>query len=53
VGQQLTQNVGTLQRSSVIGLVVGALGLLWGGTKLARAGQFTMAQVWSLPAFGC
>jgi YihY family inner membrane protein len=49
VGKQLTGNVGTLQRSSVIGLVVGVLGLLWGGTRLARAGLFTMAQVWNLP----
>jgi YihY family inner membrane protein len=49
VGQQLTGNVDTLRRSSVIGLVIGFLGLLWGSTRLARAAQFTMAQVWNLP----
>jgi len=49
VGGQLTENVDTLRRSSVIGLVIGLLGVLWGSTRLARAGLFTMAQVWNLP----
>ena len=49
VGRQLTGNVDALRRSSVIGLILGLLGLLWGSTRLARAGLFTMAQVWNLP----
>jgi YihY family inner membrane protein len=41
--------VHALRRSSVIGLVAGLLGLLWGATGLAQSGLFTMAQVWNLP----
>ena len=49
LGQTLTSNVGTLQRSSTIGLVVGLLVLIYGVTGLAQAGLFTMQQVWNLP----
>src|SRR6266702_1714514 len=49
IGNQLTTNVQQLQRSSVIGLVVGLIGLIWGATGLAQAGLFTMEQVWNLP----
>jgi YihY family inner membrane protein len=49
IGHQLTGNVHELQRSSVIGLIVGLLALIWGATGLAQAGLFTMAQVWNLP----
>jgi len=49
VGRQLTANVHQLRRSSLIGLVIGLAGLLWGSTRLARAGLFTMEQVWNLP----
>jgi uncharacterized BrkB/YihY/UPF0761 family membrane protein len=49
IGSQLTANVHQLQRSSVIGLIVGLAGLLWGSTRLARAGLFTMERVWNLP----
>ena len=38
-----------LKRASVIGLIVGLLGLIWGATGLAQAGLFTMEQVWNLP----
>ena len=38
-----------LQRSSIIGLVVGFVVLIWGASGLAQAGLFTMAQVWNLP----
>jgi YihY family inner membrane protein len=48
-GTELTGNVQQLQRSSVIGLIVGLVVLLWGATGLAQAGLFTMAQVWNLP----
>ncbi len=49
VGSQLAGNVHALRRSSVIGLLVGLAGLIWGGTGLAQSGLFTMEQVWNLP----
>jgi YihY family inner membrane protein len=49
IGHQLTGNVHQLRRASVIGLIVGLAGLIWGATGLAQAGLFTMAQVWNLP----
>jgi uncharacterized BrkB/YihY/UPF0761 family membrane protein len=49
IGNQLTGNVSELRRSSVLGLMVGLLGLLWGASGLAQAGLFTMEQVWNLP----
>lgn len=49
IGHQLTVNVHELKRSSVIGLIVGLVGLIWGSTRLAQAGLFTMGQVWNLP----
>src|ERR1700684_334243 len=47
IGSQLTGNVHQLKRSSVIGLIVGLAGLIWGATGLAQAGLFTMEQVWN------
>jgi YihY family inner membrane protein len=49
IGHQLTGNVHQLQKSSVIGLIVGLAALVWGSTGLAQAGLFTMEQVWNLP----
>jgi YihY family inner membrane protein len=49
IGSQLGHNIHGLQRSSMIGLIIGVLGLLWGSTGLAQAGLFSMAQVWNLP----
>src|ERR1700760_2626321 len=49
LGNKLTGNVHQLKRSSVIGLIVGLVGLIWGSAGLAQAGMFTMAQVWNLP----
>jgi uncharacterized BrkB/YihY/UPF0761 family membrane protein len=49
IGHELTGNVHQLQRSSVIGLIVGLATLVWGTTGLAQAGLFTMEQVWNLP----
>src|SRR5436190_8675220 len=48
IGNQLT-HVHELRRSSIIGLIVGFVGLVWGATGLAQAGLFTMQQVWNLP----
>jgi YihY family inner membrane protein len=49
IGQQLTGNVHELRQSSIIGLIIGIAVLLWGTTRLAQAGIFTMEQVWNLP----
>jgi YihY family inner membrane protein len=49
LGRQLTDNIHALRRSTVAGLVVGLLLLVWGVTRLAQAGMFTMAQIWNLP----
>ena len=49
IGQTLTGNVHQLQRSSIIGLIIGFAGLIWGATGLAQAGLFSMGQVWNMP----
>ena len=49
IGDTLTKSVKVLKRSSIIGLVIGFIGLIWGATGLAQAGLFTMGQVWNLP----
>jgi YihY family inner membrane protein len=49
IGHQLTGNVHALRRSSIIGLVVGLAGLVWGTTGLAQSGLFAMEQVWNVP----
>jgi len=49
IGKTLTGNVQQLQRSSIIGLIIGFAGLIWGAAGLAQAGLFTMEQVWTLP----
>src|SRR5207249_2678093 len=49
IGKTLTGNVHQLQRSSIIGLIIGFAGLIWGATGLAQAGLFAMEQVWNLP----
>jgi YihY family inner membrane protein len=47
-GRQLA-DIHALRRSTVAGLVVGLVLLIWGATRLAQAGLFTMEQVWNLP----
>jgi YihY family inner membrane protein len=49
IGKTLTENVHVLRRSSIIGLIIGFVGLVWGATGLAQAGLFAMEQVWNLP----
>ena len=49
IGTTLTGNVKVLKRSSIIGLIIGFVGLIWGTTGLAQSGLFTMEQVWNLP----
>jgi YihY family inner membrane protein len=50
IGQQIGHNIHALKRSSVFGLVVGILGLIYGTTGLAQAGLFSMEQIWNIPA---
>ena len=52
IGNTLTGNVQVLKRSSIIGLIIGFVGLIWGATGLAQSGLFTMEQVWNLPGPG-
>jgi YihY family inner membrane protein len=49
IHNELTNNVKELRRSSIVGLITGIVVLIWGTTRLAQAGIFTMAQVWNLP----
>lgn len=50
VGQQLAHNVRALKRSSLFGLVVGVIGLIYGSTGLAQAGLYSMEQIWNIPS---
>jgi YihY family inner membrane protein len=50
VGQALAHNLQAMKRSSIIGLVVGLVGLVYGGTGLAQAGLYSMAQIWNIPS---
>jgi len=49
VGSTLHSQIHGLHRSSVIGLVIGVLLLLWGSTGLAQSGLYSMSQIWNLP----
>jgi YihY family inner membrane protein len=49
IGDELTQNVSALHRSSLIGLIVGLLIVIWGTSGLAQTAMFTMAQIWNIP----
>jgi len=49
IGKQLEHNIHALKRATVTSLIVGVLLLVWGVTRLAQAGLFTMEQVWNLP----
>jgi YihY family inner membrane protein len=49
IGHQLASNIHSLKRSTAISLAIGLLLLVWGVTRLAQAGLFTMEQVWNLP----
>jgi YihY family inner membrane protein len=49
IGNQLGQSIHSPRHSSVVGLCLGLLVLVWGSTGLAQAGLFSMAQIWNLP----
>lgn len=50
VGQQLSDNVHALKRSSGFGLGFGIVGLVYGTTGLAQAGLYSMEQIWNIPS---
>jgi len=50
IGQQLGQNIHALKRSSTFGLTFGIAGLVYGSTRLAQAGLYSMEQIWNIPA---
>jgi YihY family inner membrane protein len=49
IGHQLASNIHSLKRATAVSLTIGLLLLVWGVTRLAQAGLFTMEQVWNLP----
>jgi uncharacterized BrkB/YihY/UPF0761 family membrane protein len=48
-GQQIGQDTSHPLTGSVLGLVIGLLGLLYGGLGVTQAAQHAMAQVWNVP----
>lgn len=51
VGNQLTgpKGIHALKAGSVVGLIVGLLGLIWGSQGITQAAQNAMASVWNVP----
>lgn len=49
VGKELSGNIHALHRSSIAGLAIGLIGLLWGATGFSQAGLFAMVRVWNVP----
>jgi YihY family inner membrane protein len=49
VGRDLSSNIHALHRSSIAGLAIGLLGLVWGATGFSQAGLFAMERVWNVP----
>jgi len=48
IGAQIQQNIHAL-RATGLGLVVGVVGLLWGGLGVTQAGQHAMQEIWNVP----
>jgi len=49
IGTDLKSNISTLHDNSVVGLVIGIAGLLWGSQGAVQAAQYAMAEVWNVP----
>ncbi len=49
IGPQLLHNVHALRAHSVLGLVLGLAGLLYGSLQFGQAGIFSMERIWNLP----
>lgn len=50
IGTDLLSNIHALHRDSVVGLVVGLVGLVYGATGVAQAGLYAMAEVHLVPS---
>ncbi len=48
IGSQIARNVSSLH-GNVFGLVIGLLGMFWGGLGVANASQYAMNRVWDVP----
>ncbi len=49
IGTKLGTQIQVLHRNSTVALVLGLLGLLYGGQGAMQAGQLAMAEVWNVP----
>jgi inner membrane protein YhjD len=49
IGNQLGNNIHSLNKSGPFALIVGLVGLLWGAQGVSQAGQYAMAEVWNVP----
>jgi membrane protein len=51
IGKQLgnLDGLASLHKRSVIGLVLGLIGLIWGSLGVTKAGQRAMADIWNVP----
>jgi YihY family inner membrane protein len=50
IGTALAHNIHAMKRSSILGIAVGLLGLVYGSTGLAQSGLYAMAQIWNIPS---
>src|SRR5206468_3285290 len=48
IGDQIQHNIHAL-RANGFGLVVGVVGLCWGGLGVTQAGQHAMQEIWNIP----
>lgn len=49
VGTKLSSNIHGLQGRSVLGLVVGIVGVIWGSQGALQTAQYAQAEVWNIP----
>jgi YihY family inner membrane protein len=49
VGSKLSANIHQLHRRSVVALVIGIVGVLWGSQGAMQSSQYAQAEVWNVP----
>lgn len=49
IGEKIGTQISVLHRNSALGLVLGILGLIYGGQGAMQAGLLAMAEVWNVP----
>jgi YihY family inner membrane protein len=49
VGSKLSANIHQLHRKSVLGLIIGVVGVLWGSQGAMQSAQYAQAEVWNIP----